>query len=215
MRRLGCLLFLAILLGGLFLGDLAITRAAEERTAQRVTRAVQADSTVDFQGWPVTVRALMGTIPTATIAAADVPLDNGATISQLDVVLTDVDVNVNDLRGGGARPRNFPSARNGTFDAELSEDSVETMLQIPKGVVDVTLQNGVIVMSAAGLKVEAEAEARNGDVVVSLAGPLARLIGAAEFPIDLSEQPGAPAVDKVEIRNGVMRLSGRLEEVRT
>ena len=215
MRRLGCLLFLVILAGGLFLGDLAITRAAEQRTAQRVTRALRADSTVDFEGWPVTVRALMGTIPTATVDAIDVPLDNGATISSLNVVLSDVDVNVNDLRGGGERPRNFPSARSGTFEAELSEESVVGMLRIPKGLVEVSLQDGAIVMSAAALEVEAEARARDGDVVVSVAGPLARLIGNAEFPIDLSEQPGAPAVEEVDIRDGVMRLSGTLEEVRT
>ena len=215
MRRLGCLLFLAILVGGLFLGDLAITRAAEERTAQRVTRTVEADSTVDFQGWPVTVRALMGTIPVATIAATDVPLESGATLTRLQVVLRDVDVNVNDLRGGGARPRSFPSARSGRFEAQLSEQSVESMLGLPEGLADVSLENGVIVFSAAGLEVETEAVAEGGDVVVSLAGPLAELLGGAEFRIDLSDEAGAPAVDDVEIRGGRMTVRGRLEEVRT
>ncbi len=215
MRRLGCLLFLVILVGGLFLGDLAVTRAAEERTAERVTRTLQADTTVDFQGWPVTARALMGTIPRATIAASDVPLDNGATLDRLDVVLRDVDVDVNDLRGGGARPQQLPSARSGRFSAELSEESVVSMLGLPNGVADVSLEGGVIVFSAAGVEVEAEAVARNGDVVVSLSGPLAQVLGAAEFAIDLSDQPGAPAVDDVKIRNGVMEVRGRLEEVRT
>jgi hypothetical protein len=214
MRRLGCLLFLAILVGGLFIGDLAVTRAAEQRTAQRVTRALEADSTVDFQGWPVTVRALLGSIPTAQLKAQDVPLDNGASIDQLDVVLRDVEVNVADLRGGGERPRNLPAARRGRFEAEISERSVIQMLGVPGNVVDVRLADGVIVMTAAGVEVEAEAEARDGDVVVSLSGPLANLLGAANFPIDLSEQPGAPAVDEVEIRDGVMLLRGELEDVR-
>lgn len=214
MRRIGCLLFLVILVGGLFLGDLAVTRAAEERTAQRVTRTLGADSTVDFQGWPVTVRALMGTIPSATVVAAEVPLDNGATLSRLDVELRDVDVDVNDLRGGGARSDQLPAARSGRFEAELTEESVVAMLGVPSGIVDVTLEDGVIVMSAAGLEVEAEAVAENGDVVVSLAGPLAELLGAAKLPIDLSGQPGAPAVEDVEIRNGIMTVRGRLEDVR-
>lgn len=215
MRRLGCLLFLVILVGGLFLGDLAVTRAAEQRTAQRVTRTLGADSTVDFQGWPVTVRALMGTIPRATLVASEVPLNNGATLRRLDVNLREVDVDVNDLRGGGERSSQFPSARSGEFEAELSERSVVAMLGIPSGIVDVTLRDGVIVMAAAGVEVEADAVAQEGDVVVSLAGPLAELLGAAEFPIDLSEQPGAPYVEDVQIRNGRMIVSGRLEEVRT
>ena len=214
MRRIGCLFFLLILVGGLFLGDLAVTRAAEERTSQRVTRALEADSTVDFQGWPVTVRALMGTIPLARLAASDVPLRNGATIDQLDVVLRDVDVNVEDLRGGGARPRELPRARTGRFEAELSEESVVAMLGLPEGLADVTLRQGAIVFSAAGLEVEADAVAKDGDVVVSLAGPLSELLGSAEFPIDLSTTPGAPAAEEVEISDGVMTISGRLEEVR-
>lgn len=214
MRRLGCLLFLVILLGGLFLGDLVLTRAAEERTAQRVTRALEADSTVDFQGWPVTVRAVVGTIPIARVSAQDVPLENGATIDQLDVVLRDVDVNVRDLRGGGPRPRNLPTAGSGRFQAELSEQSVTAMLRLPEGVADVALRDGVAVLSAAGLEVEADVKARDGDVVVSLAGSLAELLGGVEFPIDLSSEPGGPAVQKVEIRDGVMKLSGRLENLR-
>ena len=214
MRRLGCLLFLVILLGGLFVGDLAITRAAEQRIAQRTTRALEADSTVDLVGWPVTARALLGTIPTARLSAQDVPLENGGTIDQLDVVLGDVDVNVNDLRGGGRRPRNLPAARSGRFSAEIGEASVAAMLGIPKGVAEVALREGAIVLSAAGIEVEADVQARRGDVVVSLSGPIAELLGGAEFPIDLSEQPGAPFVQNVVIREGVMEVRGRLEDVR-
>lgn len=213
MRRLGGLLFLVILFGGLFVGDLAVTRAAEQRIAQRVTRALEADSTVDLQGWPVTVRALLGSIPTARLSAQDVPLENGAAIDQLDVVLRDVDVNVSDLRGGGRRPRSLPAARSGRFEAEIGEASIVAMLGIPEGLVDVRLREGAVVFSAAGVEVEADVEARGGDVVVSLGGPLAELLGGAKFPIDLSEQPGAPYVRDVVIRNGVMELSGRLEEV--
>jgi hypothetical protein len=76
------------------------------------------------------------------------------------------------------------------------------------------LDNDVLTLSAGNISVEATVEARDGDVVVAIAGPLAQLLGGAQFPIDLSEQPGSPAVDDVAINNGLMVLRGSLEDVR-
>jgi hypothetical protein len=211
MRRLGCLVIVLIVLGVLFfIADQAVTTYAEQRTAANVSEALEADATVDFSGWPVGARLLLGSIPSAEVAATDVPLDNGATLDRLDVELTNVRVDVNDLRRNSDQ---LPPADEGTFRAELSEASVAAMLGLPGNLVEVALGNGVVQLRAAGLEVEADVVARDGDVVVGLRGPLAQLLGGAEFPIDLSGEPGSPEVDEVEIRDGAMIVSGRLAEV--
>ena len=211
MRRLGCLVVvLAILGGGLVVGDLALTSYAEERTAARVEQALEAEAEVDLDGWPVALRLLLGSIPTARVTAADVPLKRGATLDRLEVELTDVEVNVADLR---SNPGELPPAASGTFTAQLSEESVAGMLRVPEDVVRVRLRDGVVVLRAAGVRLRAEVVAADGDVVVRLAGPLARLVGGAQLSIDLSDEPGAPAVDEVEIRHGVMVVRGTLEDV--
>lgn len=212
MRRLGCLVIVLLVLGGLFfVADQAATTYAEQRTAANVSEALDADATVDFSGWPVGARLLLGSIPTAELTATDVPLGNGATLDRLDVELTDVKVDVNDLRQNANR---LPPADDGTFEAQLSEASVATMLGIPANLVDVRLRAGTVRLRAAGLQVEADVVAEDGDVVVRLRGPLARLLGGRAFPIDLSDEPGSPEVRNVEIRDGVMIVSGTLADVR-
>lgn len=145
------------------------------------------------------------------MAARDVPLEEGGRLDTLDIVLTDVRVNINDLRTTGKNQ--LPPARKGAFEAELGESSVARLMRLPNAVT-VTLDNQTATIGAAGLEVEGDVEARDGDIVVSLAGPLERVLGGAEFPIDLSGQPGAPAVREVRIDNGVLVLRGDLEEVK-
>lgn len=59
MRGLGCLVVAVLGLGiALFFVNQAVTSAAERTTAQRVSRALDADTTVDFTGWPVALRML-------------------------------------------------------------------------------------------------------------------------------------------------------------
>lgn len=209
MRRIGCLLFLILVAGGLFAADLLATQYLEQRTARETSRTLDADTVVDLEGWPVGVRALMGTIPQATVVAEDVPLDNGASLDRLDVVLRDVDVDVNRL----GDPDRLPAARSGEFEAVLGEEGVVAMLGLPSGVADVTLEQGVVRVRAAGLEVEADVEARDGNVIVSLAGPLEQLLGGAEYPIDLSQEPGSPYVEEVEIRDGRLFVRGVLDDV--
>jgi hypothetical protein len=194
-----------------YFADQAITAAAERSTAAQVSRALDADAEVDFHGWPVTVRMLGGTIPTATMTAIDVPLEQGGRLDALDIELTDVRLNLADFRN--TEGRRLPPARRGTFVAELGEGSVAAILQLPDGV-SLTLDRGVATIKAAGLEVAADVTARDGDIVVSLAGPLEQLVGSAEVPIDLSDEPGSPSVKSVQIRGGVITLRGALEEVR-
>lgn len=212
MRGFGCL-FVAVLVlaGALFVGDLVLTSTAEERTATRIGETLEADAQVDLQGWPVGLRMLLGSIPSATLRATDVPLDNGAVLDRLDVVLTDVAITIDDLTTQSDR---LPAAEKGTFSAELDEQSVAAMMGIPGGLAEVTLQDGQVEIGAGGLAIAADVGARDGDVVVSLAGPLAALLGGSEFAIDLSDEPGQPFVEEVEIDGGVMVVRGRLEEVR-
>ena len=212
MRRLGCFIVVLIVLGVVFfIGDQAVTTYAEQRTANNVSDALGSDATVEFSGWPVGVRLLLGTIPKAEVAASNVELINGATLDRLNVVLTDVKVNVSELR---ATSNQLPPAEDGTFTAQLSEESVTEMLGVPGNIVEVRLQDGVAQLRATGLQVETDVVAEDGDVVVRLRGPLAQLLGGGEVAIDLSDEPGAPEVEQVEIRDGVMILSGRLAEVR-
>lgn len=211
MRRLGCFVIVLLVLGGLFfIADQAATTYAEQRTAASVSEALDADTSVEFTGWPVGVRLLLGSIPQANVAATDVPLDNGATLDRLDVELTDVKVDVNDLRTNRDR---LPPAEEGTFAAQLSEASVATMLGVPGNLVEVRLRDGAVQLRATGLEVEADVVAEGGDVVVRLRGPLAQLLGGGQFPIDLSDEPGSPEVEQIEIRDGSMLLSGTLADV--
>jgi hypothetical protein len=211
MRRLGCLIIVLIVFGVLFfIGDQVVTTYAEQRTAANVSEALDADTTVAFNGWPVGARLLLGTIPSAEVTATDVPLDNGATLDRLDVELINVKVDVADLRRNSDQ---LPPADDGTFVAELSEESVTAMLGVPGDVVRVRLVDGVLQLRAAGLRVDAEVIAQDGDVVVQLRGPLAQLLGGAEFAIDLSDEPGSPEVDNVEIQDGLMIVSGTLADV--
>jgi hypothetical protein len=212
LRGIGCLFVAIVVLGGvLLIGDMILTDTAEERTATRISETLEADAQVDLQGWPVGLRMLLGSIPTATLSATDVPLDNGAVLDRLDVELTDVAITFDDLTTQSDR---LPAAETGTFVAELDEASVAAMMGIPGGLAEVTLQDGLVEIGAGGLAIQADVGARDGDVVVSLAGPLAALLGGSEFAIDLSAEPGQPFVEEVEIDGGVMIVRGRLEEVR-
>ena len=212
MRGFGCLLVAVVVLGGvLLIGDLILTNTAEERTATRIGQTLEAEAEVDLQGWPVGLRMLLGSIPTARLTATDVPLDNGAVLDRLDVELTDVAITIDDLTTQSDR---LPAAEKGTFEAELGEPSVAAMMGIPAGLAEVTLRDGVVEVGAGGLAIQADVGARDGDVVVSLAGPLSALLGGSEFAIDLSDEPGQPFVEEVAIEGGVMVVRGRLEEVR-
>lgn len=208
----GCLTTL-VLIALLAVGaDYAATRYVEGRIAGELASEMEADSvTVDLEGWPVAVRLLTGGVPTAQMKATGVPLQGGATLDTLDVVLTDVDVNVADLREEAGR---LPRAQEGTFEATLSEESVVKLLGLPAGLVDVRLRGGNLRLSAAGLSLDAEVVAGGGDVVVQLKGPLAELLGGAAFPIDISSAPGEPFVTDVDIAGGIMTVSGKLEDVR-
>jgi hypothetical protein len=213
MRRLGCLIVVLLVLGvGMFVADAAATTYAEERTEQRLARAYDTEADVDFEGWPVSARVLFtGSIPRANVSAADVPLENGGTINDLDVTLDDVSVRLDDLRSG--RGRRLPPANSGTFRASLGEGSVAALLRIPGNLVTVTLERDLVTLSAGELSVQADVEARDGDIVISFAGPLEALVGGSAFPIDLSGIAGAPAAEDVTIRAGRMVVSGTLEDV--
>ena len=212
MRGLGCLTVSVLVLGGIAVGaDLAVTNYAERRLADNLVTTLDAEEvTVDLQGWPVAARMLFGSIPQVAMTSTEVELDNGATLDQLDVTLTDVEVKVSDLRNNSER---LPPADEGTFEAQLGEEAILAMLGVPTGVVDAKLQDGIVRLSAAGVRLDAEVVASKGDVVIQLQGPLAQLLGGVELPIDLSNEPGAPYVEDVEISDGVMSVSGRLEEV--
>ena len=214
MRRLGCLVFVLLILGALlFVADSAATSYAEERIEARLARVYDTEADVELVGWPVSARILLtGHIPEARISTGDVRLGGGATIDRLDVVLTELSVRLDDLRGETGN--RLPPAEAGRYKATLDEQSVGSLLGAAGGLVDVSLDSDLLTLSAGSLSVDASVEARDGDVIVAVAGPLAQLMGGAEFPIDLSDQPGSPAVDDVAINNGLLVLRGTLDEVR-
>ena len=211
MRGFGCLFVaVAVLAVVLFVGDQVATSTAERRTSANITSTLDAPAEVELHGWPVGLRMLLGSIPSATLVATDVPLDNGATLDRLDVELTNVAITIDDLN---AQEERLPKADQGTFTAQLDEASVGAMMGIPEGLAEITLEDGLVELGAGGIAIQADVEASEGNVVVSLAGPLAAILGGSEFAIDLSEEPGEPFVQDVEIDAGVMTVSGRLDEV--
>lgn len=211
MRRLGCFVLLVLVIAaGLYGADQWGTSYAERRTAQRLASEFEAAAEVEFRGWPVTARMIAGSIPSADITLRGLELDNGAVLDELDVALIDVEVSLATLID---QPENLPPAREGTFTARLSDDAVAALLGVPGGLVAVELTDGVVRMSAAGLEVDAEVTASDGDVAFALQGPIAQLLGAGAYTIDLSSEPGSPAVEEVQIGDGVLVVAGTLTEV--
>lgn len=218
MRALLVIVATLTILAGALLGlDLHLTASAEERVAEAIGETLGVPAEVDIAGWPVTARTLVtGRVPHVAVLAVDVPSggaggEGSGSIDRLEMRFVDVDLDLDGMRGRGGAP---PRADEARFEAEIGRESLLELLQLPEGLLDVSLDGGVMRLDVAGLRaVDASIGASGGVVVVEPHAPTAGLVGLARIPIDLSGQPGHPYVEHAEVAGDRLLLRGRLEEM--
>lgn len=182
--------------------DAVGTLALERSAAQRAEQALDAPVDVELEGWPVTVRALTGSIPRASVTSTDVPLtEGGATLSRVEATLTDVETrDAGDALAAGE----LPPATGGSWSAELGAADLRAALPETG---QPRLADGVIRLTFAGVELDANLTAEDGRLVVV---PTAPLLDWARLELGFEELPGAPAVEGVEVTPQAIRVEGNL-----
>lgn len=210
MRALTRLLVTVIVLGGVLVAaDYGVAAVAEQRAAEQASTVLEAPTEASITGWPRGLQLFTGSVEGFELRAVDVPL--GPTqIDRLDVWLRQVQVQWADLQVETDR---LPPAEEGRFEAELSGASVQQLLADFGDIAELRVIDGGVRFEIAGFGIDAALEARDGAVAIL---PQATPLGAISFDglrIDLSEQPGSPAVEEVETRQGSIILRGHLRDL--
>ena len=205
------LVVLVVLVAGLLVANAAIGRNVEQLAADHAEEAVGVPVDVRLSGWPVGLRLLTGQPVDVRIEARDVPLpDTAAVIDRFELELDEVPVDRDLLE----RPEPELHAAEGRFFVELGDDAVQQLVgpigRIP--LVDIELRSGVARLSVARFAViDATAEVEDGEIVFR---PTAPIGGFAQVELRIDELPFGFRADDVEIRRGVLRLSGSATDVR-
>lgn len=208
---MGCLLRLILalaLLAGLALAaDGWLAGQAERRAGEVATATLGAPTRVELPGRPFVLHVLRGRIPTALLEARRVPVPGtGAVVSRLELELHGVRLSPSALLGGGLAAGRLPEAESGTFLAVLDEQALRTWLGVPEAL-DLRLAGGEVRLNVAGQILAVTPEARDGGV------SLAELPGVPQLRADLRGLPGAPWVERVEVRLGAIEISGSLRDL--
>lgn len=196
---------------GLLIANNALGRTAEQRAADRAEAALGVPVDVTLSGWPVGLRLLTGQPIDVRLEAREVPLPGTtAILDRLELELEEVPVDLDALD----QPEPELRAARGSFVAELGDDAVQNQIgfvgRIP--LVDVELRSGVVRLNLARFPViDATAEIDNGQVVFRPTAPIAAF---ASIELRLEELPFGFEATDVEIRRGVLRLSGAATDVR-
>ncbi|MGH8934508.1 MAG: LmeA family phospholipid-binding protein [Egibacteraceae bacterium] len=194
------MIMLAVVAGGL---DLALTRAAERRTSEQASALLDAPATVDLQGWPVSLRLLLGAVPVVVVQAENVPTDSGVRLESLGVTLRDVRVRLADLAGG----RLPADARDGMFTAALDRRGVGQILGGLVAADAIQLRDGVIGVEVAGALIEAEVDVDSrGRLVLALVNAPQGLLPRIAVPLPML--PAGTTVQRVTVRDGLLRFEG-------
>ena len=202
---------LVLLVLGLLVVNAAIGRNAEQLAADHAEEAVGVPVDVRLSGWPVGLRLLTGQPVDVRIEARDVPLpDTAAVIDRFELELDEVPVD-RDLLAG---PEPELHAAEGRFVVELGDEAVQQLVgpvgRIP--LVDIELRSGVARLSIARFPViDATAEVEDGAIVFR---PTAPIGGFIQVELRIDELPFGFRADDVEIRRGLLRLSGSATDVR-
>ncbi len=188
-----------------------LAASTEQRLVEATQEELRTEPDVTLRGFPVGFRALLGRVGEAEVRAEEVAVPElGTTLTELELSLTDVRVD----RDAGA-----VEAERATFAVVLDADSLESLLpvigQLPDDVpligdvselVEIELEEGVARLSVVGFAVvDATAEIRNGDLVLSPSAPLGQI---GDLTIAIDELPLGFAVDDVRIRPEGVRLEG-------
>jgi hypothetical protein len=207
--RTGAIVLLAVGVVVVVLATLnvVIARSAETRAEEQASLAAGTPVDVRLRGFPVGLRLLTGGRVDASASARDVPLEGTtATLTRLDVEFTDARV---DRAGDGAI-----EAREATFTAEMDADAVRQLIGIAGRIplTSIELANGIARFSFAGFALlDATARVDEGRVVFNLTAPIANIVNVE---LQLEELPFGFVADSVEIRPGLLRLTGSGEDLR-
>lgn len=195
----GTLIVLAVLAVA---GDAALTRVAEQRASEQASVLLGAPATVDLEGWPVSLRLLLGSVPAVDVLATDVSTPNGARLDRLEVTLSDVRLRLTDLFTGRLRA----SARSGTFVADLDATAVEQLLGMLGQVGDVALSDGVVRLEVAGRSIDATVAVEGRTLVLRAGNPVRGRPVRLQVP--LPTLPAGTTVEQVTVLPGILRVEG-------
>lgn len=203
------LLAVVVVVIGTLVADVVLRDLAEDRAAEEVSQVLGAPAEVDLGGTFAGLRLLTGRITEAHVTATDVPLE-GAPVDadRIELFLTDVRIGLDDLTNGRDT---LPEMGSGRFEARIDEAAVAGLVRAPRQLASVRLIEGGVAVRIAGFQLEADARAVDGDVVLAPRSSILELL-SGEITLDLSDQPGMPYVEEVEVTEQAMVLRGRLEE---
>ena len=192
-----------ILAGIVTAADNWLVASAEGQAEERLGEEL--GSSVDLKlrgGWPTSLSMLGGRIPEVTLAATDVPLQHSdAQLARLDAVLRDVEVSLSDPEGGGALPVRGGS---GTFTVEIDEANVNRLVSAPG---PITLGDGRGSIVLGDRTIDVVPLIQDGGLVLQ---PATAAPQTLSVPVELPGLPAQIELEAVEVRPGLLRLSGRV-----
>lgn len=203
------LVTLLVLIGGGVTLDAVLTDRAERAASERLASAFGGEADVGFGPWPVTLRLLAGSVPEVQATLRDVPAG--------EVRLRRVSVELRNVRleggaglafGLGPPERVTLRAGRGRLDAELDEEAVRQLTGAT-----VRLRAGQAVIETPGGEVAVVAGVEDGAVVLRPVGEAADEREVEPVRFELPPLPGEPRVTRVELRQGVVRLSGEVRRL--
>lgn len=190
--------------------DAALTARAEREAATRVAQELQAPTTVDLRGWPVSLRLLTGRpVPQVAVTATSVPIPGQpASLASLEVLLDDVRLAIGDLRD----PAEIPvEAAQGQFTARLDGAALTALAQAPPLLERIEVgADTVRFVVTGGVTIDAQVSARDGAVVFSAEVPV---LGPVDVPVPLGDLPVGAVVEDASVDGGQLILQGRVSDL--
>lgn len=189
--------------------DRQVTEQAEAQASERVSTELGTPADVDLQGWPVSLRLLLGSVPRIVVTASDVPIpDQPARLDELDVQLSDAELRLDSLRETGIPVR----ARTGTFRTTLSAEDVLALAGNPPLVDRVELADGTIrfVLAEDVGVLDVVPSLRPDELVLQAQGTT---VDVPPVRLSLADLPAGARVEAFEIADGELVLRGTVQDV--
>lgn len=190
--------------------DAALTTRAEREAATRVAQQLQAATTVDLRGWPVSLRLLTGRpVPQVAVTATGVPIPGRpASLASLEVILDDARLALGDLRD----PPEVPvEAARGRFTARVDGAALTALAEAPALLERIEVgADAVRFVVAGGAAIDTEVSAREGAVVFSADVPV---LGPVDVPVPLGDLPAGAVVEQARVDGGQLVLEGRVTDL--